>query len=318
LVPEDILFLDMETTGLSLGTGTYLFLMGIGYFREAKYCLHQFFLRHLPEERVMLGQAERLMEPFRILVTFNGKRFDLPLLETRMVLHGMPARVRERAGWDLLYPARRLWQGRLEDCRLETIESERLGIVREERDVKGSDIPGIYYRYLHLGDTRDLDRIAYHNAMDILSLTTLVTHLDWCLGRKDPQHMNLLSTGRFYERMGMAEASTECYEIAGGEGCGEKERELALFHLARRKKREGRLEEAVGIWEKMMVRNTDLRMECCLEVAKYYEHRAGRIDRAIETVEFAMSKTAFMAPEARVDIEKRLQRLNRKRRGTWE
>jgi len=314
---EDLLFLDTETTGLAMGTGTYVFLLGMGFFRDDKYCLHQFFLRDFTEEAALLSEAMNLIRLFRVLVTFNGRRFDVPLLETRLLLQGMTSPFEGMIDWDLLYPSRRLWRGRLEDCRLETLEGERLGVTRGDREVVGADIPGIYYRFIHSGDTRDLDRIAYHNAMDILSLTTLLTHLDRCLGRRDPKKENLLSLGRFYERRGMGAVSVECYEMAGAGGVDEGERNRALFRLACRRRRDGRVEEAVGIWEQLIDRGGDLRPESCIELAKVHEHVTRQLDRAIEAVRMAESRDRPVRPDLRIDLEKRLKRLERKRSRLW-
>lgn len=311
--PEEILFLDLETTGLSQGTGTYAFLVGMGYFREGKYHIHQLFLRNFQEEPAFLFHTLRTLEPFRFLVTFNGKRFDIPLLETRFTLFSMDSCLRERVEWDLLYPSRRLWKERLEDCRLETLEKMRLDVAREDRDIRGDQIPEIYYRYVHEGDARDLDRIVYHNAMDVLSLTSLVIHLDKSLKEKDPSHVNLLSMGRYFERKGKQEMGRKCYEIASGRGYTQRERNTALFRLALQKKREGEIEAAVSMWKELILDDSEQILECCVELAKYYEHKAKDLDQAMETVEYALVREGEKDFGAQLLLKKRLERLMKKR-----
>ncbi len=310
---EDFLFMDLETTGLSLGTGTYGFLVGMGYFRHDRYHLHQAFLRNFEEEPAFLYHIGKIMAPFRYLVTFNGKAFDIPLLETRFTLCSQAETLREMVSWDLLYPARRLWSGRLEDCRLGTIERERLGVAREGRDIAGAEIPGIYFRYIHDGDARELDRIVYHNAMDVLTMTALVIHIDESLRERDPACSNLFSVGRYYERKGMRGIGGEFYEAASRWGASREEKDRALFHLAAQRRREGRAEEAVRIWREMIEREGYGFRACCVEVAKYLEHRTRQYDEAINMVLRALARTAPDEARMRADLEKRLARLRAKR-----
>ena len=311
--PEEILFLDLETTGLSQGTGTYAFLVGMGYFLGGKYHLRQIFLRNFLEESAFLRYTLGVIAPFRFLVSFNGKRFDIPLLETRFTLFSLDSRIGEAFQWDLLYPSRRLWQDRLEDCRLETLEKRRLEVAREGRDIRGDQIPGLYFRYIHEENARDMDRIVYHNAMDLLSLTTLVIHLDRCLKEKDPVHVNLLSMGRFYERKGKQEDGRKCYEIASGRGSAGREKDIALFRLARQMKREGDLEKAVGVWKELIQNNSHQVVDCCIELAKYYEHKTKELEQAVKTVEHAFLHIDTMDVGLQRLLQKRLDRLKKKR-----
>ena len=310
---EDFLFMDLETTGLSLGTGTYGFLIGLGYFREGTYHIHQLFLRDFDEEPAFLCRAQQIMAPFRHLVTFNGKTFDIPLLEVRFMMCSQPETLREKASWDLLYPARRLWYDRLEDCRLETIERERLGVAREGQDIAGDQIPRTYFRYVHDGDARDMDRIVYHNTMDVLTMTALAVHMDESLKEKDPARTNLFSVGKYYEKQGIQGMGTEFFEAASSQGPSHQEKDRALFHLAMQHRRGGRFEDAVRIWKGLVEREGYGFLACCVEIAKHLEHRTREYDQAIGLVLHALERVGPEEDRVRADLDKRLSRLKRKK-----
>ena len=311
--PEEVLFVDLETTGLSLGAGTWVFLAGFGFFRSGQYHVRQLFLRDFAEEAAFLFQAGRRMEGFRYVVTFNGKRFDIPLLEGRYALHrnahGLPTLVQ----WDLLYPARRLWRGRLEDCKLETIEQERLLLNREDNDIRGERIPEIYLRYIHTGEAGCLHRVVYHNAMDILTLASLAVHVQRSSQEKDPRQVNLLSLGRYYERIGIHEEGRRCYEIVSSRGPTREERELGSLQLAMRRKREGRIEDAIAGWEALIREGSPHRTACCEELAKHYEHRTKELVKAIRMVEIALEGIDPLNGRLRTQLDQRLKRLLKKR-----
>jgi uncharacterized protein YprB with RNaseH-like and TPR domain len=310
---EDFLFMDLETTGLSLGTGTYGFLVGLGYFREGTYHIHQLFLRDFAEEPALLDHVRRIMAPFRHLVTFNGKSFDIPLLEARFSMCSQHETLREMVPWDLLYPARRLWYDRLEDCRLETIERERLGVAREGQDIAGEKIPRAYFRYVHEGNARDMDRIVYHNAMDVLTMTSLAIHIDESLREKDPARTNLFSVGKYYEKQGIQGVGAEFFEAASSRGPSHPDKDRALFHLARQHRRDGRFEEAVRIWRGLVEREVYGSVACCVEIAKHLEHRTREYDEAIGLVLHALERAGPEEGRVRADLEKRLSRLRRKK-----
>jgi hypothetical protein len=310
---EDFLFLDLETTGLSLGTGTYGFLIGLGYFRDSQFHIHQILLRDFGEEAAFLCHARRLMEPFRHLVTFNGKAFDLPLLETRFAMWSQADGLAEKVSCDLLYASRRLWSDRLEDCRLETIERERLRVARQGLDIPGEQIPAVYLRYIHEGDARGMDRILYHNAMDLLSMTCLAIQIDQALKEKNPFQSNLFSVGRYFERKGSRATGSEFFEAASSQAASSHDKDRALFRLAGLRRREGRHAEAVRIWREIIEREGYGFAACCVELAKHLEHRAGQYEQAIGLVLRALERVGPEEARFRAELEKRLQRLKRKR-----
>lgn len=310
--PEEVLFLDLETTGLSLGVGTWVFLAGFGFFENGKYHTRQLFLRNFEEERALLYRAGRLMERFRSVVTFNGKRFDLPLLEARLALHGQNDCISPLRHWDLLYPAKRLWKERLEDCRLDTVEGARLGVSREERDLRGDRIPEGYLRFIHFGDGTFLRGIVNHNATDLLTLLVLAVHIDKCCADLDPRETNLVSLGWYLERTGSHEEGARCYRIASQGALSRPEREKALFLLAHRMKREGRGDEALEAWEILAQEGLAWGAAACEELAKYHEHRSKDLAKAVYYVEKALGGSIFLEVPMRLRLEKRLRRLRKK------
>lgn len=172
IAPEDVLFLDTETTGLSGGVGTIAFQVGLGYFAPAGFVVEQFLMRDYPDEEAMLDLLAARMKRFSVLCTFNGKTFDVPLLKTRFLMH----RIRDDGipicHADVLFPARRLWKLRLKQCNLGTLETALLGVERED-DLPGALVPQTYFQYLKDRNFTPLVGILDHNRQDIVSLAQL-------------------------------------------------------------------------------------------------------------------------------------------------
>ncbi len=180
LAPADFAFLDTETTGLSGGTGTYAFLVGVARFEDEGLHLAQFFMRDPSEEPGLLAALEEFLAPCQALVTFNGKAFDAPLLLTRYLCHGWQPPFQGLAHVDLLHLARRLWRDRLPSRTLTMLEAHILGAGRSEEDIPGWLIPEMYFTYLQTGDPTPLKSVFYHNAMDVISLVALMEHMSLC------------------------------------------------------------------------------------------------------------------------------------------
>src|SRR3990172_6360487 len=169
--PRRLLYLDTETTGLAGGTGTYAFLVGAGFFDGDRFVLAQYFMRDLDEDPALISAMAALLADFDGVVTYNGRGFALPLLETRFVLSRRPW-PQHLSHLDLLPPARRLWSSRLPDCRLGTIEVRVLGLERVD-DVPGALIPSLYFHYLRSRRAEALQPVFEHNRLGVLSLVTL-------------------------------------------------------------------------------------------------------------------------------------------------
>jgi len=161
------LLLDLETTGLSGGTGVVPFLVGLGYYRNDKFWISQFFLGDLAEEGRMIGELRQFFTQmnFQSVVTFNGKGFDLPLLETRFILHRQPFQLSSLPHLDFLYSARSLWRYKHESCRLYNLS---LQVVRADRseDIPSAEIPWRYFQYLKTGNFSLMEPVLYHNQED--------------------------------------------------------------------------------------------------------------------------------------------------------
>src|SRR5471030_2402261 len=165
-------FLDTETTGLAGGAGTYAFLIGVGSIDGSGFRLRQFFMRDYGEEASLLFRLAEYLAAFDVLITYNGKAYDQPLLETRYRLVRARTPFDRMQHLDLLFGARRLWKLRLESCRLVDLENRVLGVERHG-DLPGSLIPYCYFDYLRSRRAMPLVPIFDHNATDILSLACL-------------------------------------------------------------------------------------------------------------------------------------------------
>jgi uncharacterized protein YprB with RNaseH-like and TPR domain len=168
--------LDTETTGLGTGAGTVAWMVGIGTWEDEALSVVQLLLPDHPDEPALLDAVAREIGPAPVLVTYNGRSFDWPLLVARYRLHGRPAPVLG-GHLDLLPVVRRLFRHRLGGARLRTVEEGLLGVARHD-DVEGWEIPALYLDFLRGGAAAPLARVARHNAEDIRSLGRLLGHLD--------------------------------------------------------------------------------------------------------------------------------------------
>lgn len=184
--PSRLVYLDIETAHLPDGPGACAFLVGLGSAEGAQFLLRQFFLRRYKEEKAMLAALAEAIAGQEALVTYNGKAFDVPVLEARYSAVGLPSPFDRLIHLDLLHPVRRLWKRQLANCRLKSLEEQILGIERNG-DVPGAEIPGIYFDYLRTGDACGLQPVFFHNALDIVSLAAAGTEMGRVLG--DPEEL---------------------------------------------------------------------------------------------------------------------------------
>lgn len=301
-------FLDTETTGLAGGAGTYIFLVGAGYFEGDQFCVRQYFMRDFNEERALLSAVNELLSNFEAIVSYNGKTFDVPLIQSRFIMSGMKLNLENPGHFDLLYPARRLWKRRLENCSLSTVERDILGVIREN-DVPGYLVPEIYFRYLKTKDARALKQVFEHNLQDILSLVALVSRM--CFLVEDPLNntkygMDIFSIGKMFDEEKRYKQSTHYYTEALKHNLAE-EKTLEILKLASfAYKRQGEWEEAEKIWKEIIERSREFIYYPYEELAKYYEHRLKDYQKAEMIMEEALNieKNIFKG-------EKLQYRLNR-------
>ncbi len=312
--PAALTFLDIETTGLSYGAGTYAFLVGLGQFSGDTFHLYQFFLRSPAEERALLLAVAEAVQRRQGVVTFNGRGFDLPILATRYTLARLPQPWSGQVHLDLLLPARRLWRQRLAQCSLSSLEQNVLGVERSFLDIPGWRIPSVYHDYLRGAEAGVLQPVFYHNAHDVLSMVTLATRLARFLhdpwGEGGARHgLEFCALGRLYEQAGQWSQATAAYRAALLLALPAPAREQAWERLAGLLKRQQAWEEAVALWQALVDRPGEHPLYAYVELAKYYEHRCRDPERAEALVRRAVAEHgADLA-----DLARRLERLRRKK-----
>ncbi len=309
------LFLDTETTGLSGGTGTFAFMVGLGFFEGDRFLIHQFFMRDYSEERASLCLLKTIVDSFQFLVTFNGRHYDIPLLETRFILSRMVSKIREMPNFDLLYPSRRIWKGAYENCRLVTLESKLLGVERTD-DIPSEWIPYLYFEYIQTGDASKIQQVFYHNQMDILSMVALAgrIHLVYhdpqaARPRKGIEHFAL---GRLFWEHGQREKAIPCFEIAL-KRCDDDLSWEVMKWLSRAFKKTGQGEKARLMWEEMLGWPYKKDAFPYVELAKYHEHRLKDWERAMTYVDRAIALTASHQQKEIELLQHRRQRLEQKK-----
>jgi len=304
------LFLDTETTGLSGGTGTVAFLIGLGWFEGGSFVTRQVFARDYGEEKATLAHLRELLQDKRFLVTFNGKAFDANLLSTRFIMNRLPDPLASLPHVDLLHSSRRLLGHRLTDRRLGSLEASILGFEREG-DVPGFEIPQRYFDWLRRRDGRLMADVFEHNRLDIISMAALVSHLVDIIdpeGEKSCHHPgDLLAAGRLFLHRGLHADAVRLLDpvmhTPHGPSARGACRELSLLY-----RRSARWPEAVALWEEML-RLDPGDVFALIELAKWCEHRARDVDRAIALTRRALSAAGADAEIGREALEHRLQRL---------
>ncbi len=293
---ERTVFLDTETTGLAGGVGTYVFLIGLGWFEGSQFRVRQYFLRDVAEEPAMLAAVAADLSSRHALVSFNGKSFDWPLIETRFALHRRPPPLTAPLHLDLLHPARRLWRGRLESCSLGSLEAAILGVQRSG-DVPGWLIPSLYFDYLRTGNANPLQDVCLHNRLDILSLAALGGYLGAVV--TDPlapaptgDHLSaddLAAVARLLESRGDLAGALSCLEAAQDRSPRTAAAVAVQRQLAGLYKRLRQHDQAVAVWQALTEGSDSLSLYPYIELAKFYEHKARQYQRALELVETAIA-----------------------------
>lgn len=308
----NLCFMDTETTGLSGGAGTTVFLVGSGYYRGGVVTVTQTLLGDFPGEPTFLGLVENQLREATTWVSYNGKNFDSRLLETRFLLNGMPAMAAEQL--DLLYWARRLWRTLIGRCSLGDIEREVLGHVRSH-DVEGSEIPDRYFAFLGSHDPRPLEPVIHHHLEDIVSLVRLFFRVEQILRDftgADPSVWPLRTDreglGRYFARRANPACERILRTVVSSPLPHETMavRERAAAELCRHLRRERRASEVPEVWERLWSEGSLL---AGVEVAKHLEHRARDFAAAAQIVELLLSD-----PEASPGVDALTHRLNRLRR----
>lgn len=270
---ESFAFLDVETSGLAGGTGTYAFLVGVGRFEGDAFHLVQYFMRDPAEEIAMLEGLTEFLAPNTALVTFNGKAFDAPLLVTRFLMHDLPVPFKDFSHLDLLPLARRLWRDRLPSRALKYLEENVLGAPRSLDEVPGYEIPYLYFDYLRTGDATPLKGVFYHNAMDIVALAALMNHMASILQTPfdgQVEHgLDFIALAKLFEDLERGDEAARLYERGLESGLEQADFGAAVQRLSSLQRRRGDLESAVSLWKKAASQG---HVYAHIELAKYYEH----------------------------------------------
>jgi hypothetical protein len=323
--PDDWLFLDTETTGLAGGSGTYAFLVGIAWWEGGGLEIEQFFLREYSEERSMLLALRERIAEHPVLVTFNGKSFDWPLLETRYRMSRRICVPTLRAHLDFLHPARNLWRLRLGSVRLSELERHVLGWDRGA-DLLSGLIPQIYFDYLRGGPPERLVPVLNHNQMDLRGLAALSSRILSLLGDAENlgrDGLELFGVSRICEKCGQHTRARKLYEKSIASFLPTETDRAARRSLARLAKREGDFELACELW-KDALGNSRHGYEAYEQLAIHYEHKARDPDQAQQIVREAINelRRAFqigdITPgayrEFKARFDRRMERLDRKSR----
>lgn len=323
--PAQWLFLDTETTGLAGGTGTYAFLVGIGWWDAGGLQVEQLVLRDFTEEYSLLQELATRIAKRPVLVTFNGKSFDWPLLQSRFTMTRAIAAPRLAAHLDLLHPARALWKLRLGSVRLAELErhvldAPRLG-WRRDHDVPSALIPQFYFDYLRGGPVAPLAGVARHNQMDLRGLAALFGKINAMLadsaGEAPEAHsVDLFGLSRYLERRGEPARANAVCTRAMESGLPAAFHPLAQRDLALRARRSADYDTAAALWEKLLADPRD-GLLACEQLAIHHERRSRNIERAADFARLGMRKAQLLrgqggSPWSSAEATARAARLEEK------
>ena len=274
---ERLLFLDTETTGLSGGAGTYAFEIGAGVIENGFLCVKQYVMLDYPQEKQMLSAIVEAMKTHDTIVTFNGKSFDIPLLESRMTMCGIRTQITCLPHLDLLHVCRRIYKLRLQKCNLQTLERVILGQQRND-DLPGSEAPARYMAYQKTGEFGLVKDVLRHNLDDVVSLAKLTGHVAAVF--RSPLSLteakDIYSVGKVLEKGGHMEAARRCYRILSFSSMGS----AARFRLAKGYKKEKDWKETLSLCRRM-IEDGQNGVWPYIELAKYYEHVEKNYDEAL-------------------------------------
>ncbi|MEA3638999.1 MAG: ribonuclease H-like domain-containing protein [Lamprobacter sp.] len=301
-------FLDTETSGLAGGTGTWAFVVGIGRIQGAELCLRQYLLLELDAEAAMMARVQSELAAANLLISYNGKRFDLPLLETRLRLNGLSGLSDTLDHLDLLYPVRRAFARRWPDCCLARCEQRLLNVERDD-DLPGAEAPAAWLDWLRAGSPARLGAVLRHNRLDLLSLAVLLPALAEVQSQPQAFGADLLSLARHLLRSGQAQEAERLLEshLLSLEPA-------AALVLAQLQRRRGAWSEAVSIWQRLAAdAMADAAVAALVELAKYQEHVKGDLAQALAYAEQLPDGEAHRHRRAR--LRRRLMQRNLQPRG---
>lgn len=307
--PGEWAFLDTETTGLAGGSGTVAFLVGVGRITEHGFHVRQFFMREHGEEASLLHALSAHLAQFKILITYNGRTYDQPLLETRYRLSRFRPPFASLEHLDLLHGARRLWRLRFDSCRLVELENQILGVERQG-DLPGEMIPYVYFEYLRKREAHKLVPIFHHNANDILTLACLTGIVPWAF--QDPENAPLahgaecVGLARWLRQAGQLDVAARLLRKGIDQGVADELLWRTLWDLALLERKRERPDAALALFTELSTARNPFRARAYEELAKHFEHREKNWTLALEMTRAARSVEDSPA------LQRREQRLEKR------
>lgn len=316
---KNVVVIDTETTGLAGGAGTYAFIIGIGFWENARFVVRQYILRDFSEEPSQLSAIIEDIAKTNCILTYNGKTFDLPLLRTRYRINRLPIPFENHLHLDLVHPCRRLFRRHYDSLSLSHLEEKILGFQRTD-DVPSHLIPRLYFDYLQHRDDEQLLPILNHNRDDIVSLLILAQEtfrrIDLAFAHSCDDDLLLLSLGHILYKAGDCRRSQELLSYINRQFADSQIIDESVRLHSQAAKRGKDWDTAVVIWEEM-ARSGRYGCYPHIELAKYLEHRARDLAAALNYTNLALKyievERAFISPTAYknvfADLRKRQKRL---------
>jgi len=309
--PSKLLYFDIETTGISGGTGTIPFMYGFGYYENDYFRVKVFILRDISREEEYLEAINEFLKSldFQGIVTYNGKAFDFNLMETRYILNRMRFPLSNYPHLDLLYSSRILWKNTYESRKLGFLGENILGISREE-DIPGSLIPSLYNSFLRTNRFELLEKVIEHNALDIVGLNALLLLVSLYI--QDSSFIQddgeLFGKARILERFGKIEDAEEIFEYLKDNSTRDEIIELSIKRLSNIKKKKRLFKEAEELWIELSNRGDKNSIR---DLSIHFEHRLKDYEKALELI-LNKIDDLNLTENQRADMEKRIKRLRTK------
>lgn len=322
-----LMFLDLETTGLFGGAGTQAFLVGCAAIDGDGIRVRQFLMPGFEHERAVLAELQSWSKAHGGLCTYNGRTFDVPLVETRFMFHRVACPLEGVPHLDMLHAARRLWRQRPltvgtpdpddSSCSLSVLEKHIAGVHRVG-DVPGYEIPSRFFRFVRDGDARPLEAVLEHNRLDLISLAVVLARAITLITRGPGDArtaQEAYGLARLYERSGADEnaeaALLRTIDFARRVGGEPEVHAEALRRLARIRRRNHRVHEAAEAWRELVSLprcGAALRREAIEALAIHYEHRSKNLQAARQHALDLLSEI----DANHLRVRHRLDRLERK------
>lgn len=317
---DELLFIDVETSGEYGGAGVICFLVGLGRVSNNAIHLSQVLILHPEDELAQLIQLEKIFLSAKGFMTYNGKSFDLPLLQARFQFHQIPVPTRDSLHIDLLLLSRKIWKHHSPNRTLRSMEATVLGIERAVEDIPGWLIPSIYRDLMLTQEASFLTPVLYHNKMDVLSMVYLYFHIVDLLahpmdGLQETAEV-FLGLASFYQSIGEIDRAIEALETCQPLPLEEYQRITLSENLGSLYKKQKRYQQAIENWQKAARLRS---LSAHVELAKYYEHIEKDPNQARQWVERALKVLAekkidrFERLKWEKELQYRLERLKRKK-----